>query len=97
MDKWSCLSAGFAASAILLSGTALAQDKPAGCDKVGGPQKVEGRIAKIDPEQGKLTVRGPNGESYEFHASKETLQDYKVGDQIEAKLRSTPNCKPSAS
>jgi len=97
MDKWTRLSVGFAASIILLSGTALGQDKPDGCEKAGTPEKVEGQVVKIDPDQGNVTVRGPKGETYEFHASKETLQGYKVGDRIEAKLRSAPNCKSSAS
>lgn len=95
--KWLRVSAGLAAGVIFLGGTVLAQNKPAGCDKAGTPEKVEGVVTKIDPEQGKVTLRGPNGESYEFQAQKETLQGYKVGDRIEAKLRSAPNCKQPAS
>jgi len=97
MENWTRLSAGLAASIIFLGGTALAPDKPAGCDKGSAPEKVEGQVIKIDPEQGKLTLRGPNGDSYEFQTSKEALQDFKVGDRVEAKLRSNPNCKQSAS
>ncbi len=97
MKKWIRLSVGFAASIILLSGTALAQDKPTGCDKAGTPEKVEGQVVKINPDQSTLTLRGPKGETYEFQASKETLQEYKAGDRIEAKLRSSPNCKQSPS
>jgi hypothetical protein len=103
MKTWTRLSAGFAASIILLSGIALAQDKPAGqdkstgCEKAGVREKVEGQVTKVDPDQGKLTVQGPNGETYEFLASKETLQGYKVGDRIEARLRVNPACKPSGS
>jgi len=98
------LLAGFAASMIFLGGIALAQDKPArqdkstGCDKAGIREKVEGQVTKVDPDQGELTVQGANGETYEFKASKETLQSYKIGDHIEAKLRTPPaNCKPSTS
>ena len=92
---------GFAASIMLLHGMALAQnaptgqEKPTGCSTAGVPEKVEGQIAKVDPDQGKVTVRGSNGEAWEFHASKETLQSYRVGDHIQAKLRTAPNCKPS--
>ena len=43
-------------------------------------------------EQGKLTVRATDGTTHEFQASKETLQDFKAGDRIEAKLRTTPPC-----
>ncbi len=98
MKTWIPLWVGLAVSLVLLSGTALAQGKPStDCPKAGTPDKVEGQVVKVDPGQGKLTVRGPKGETFEFQASKETLQDYKVGDRIEAKLRSSPDCKPSAS
>ena len=99
MDKHkrASLSVGFAASLILFGGIALAEDKLAGCEKTGTPGQLAGQVVRIDPDRGTVTLRGPRGETYEFHAAKETLQDYKVGDHIEAKLRSAPNCKPSAS
>ena len=97
MDKWTRFLISFAASLLLLGGSAFAQGKPAGCDKTRTPEKLEGEVIKVDPNQGKLTVRGPKGETYEFQASRETLQDYKVGDRIQAKLRSSPECKESAS
>lgn len=50
-------------------------------------------MVKIDPEQGKVTVRATDGTTHEFQASNETLQSYKLGDRIEAKLRSAPDCK----
>lgn len=37
-------------------------------------------------------MRAPNGTMHEFQASKETLQDYKVGDSIKARLRPDPRC-----
>ncbi len=37
-------------------------------------------------------VAAADGKTHEFQASKETLQDLKVGDKIEASLRSLPNC-----
>ncbi len=98
MKTWAPLLVGLAVNIMLLSGTASAQGKaPTDCPKAGTPEKVEGQVLKVDPDQGKMTVRGPKGETLEFQASKETLQEYKVGDRIEAKLRSSPNCKPSAS
>jgi hypothetical protein len=97
MEMWTRLLAGFAASVMLLSGTALAQGRPAGCERAPTPEMVDGQVVKIDPEQGTLTLRGPTGESYEFRASKETLQGYEVGDRIQAKLRTDPNCERSAS
>jgi hypothetical protein len=39
-----------------------------------------------------VTVADASGKTHEFQASKETLQDLKVGDSIEAKLRALPNC-----
>jgi hypothetical protein len=49
-------------------------------------------MSKLDRSQGKLTARDSGGEEYEFLASNETLQDYKVGDPIKAKLREAPKC-----
>jgi hypothetical protein len=86
--------AAMATSLVLWTGTAIAQSKP-GCEKgakVATPQAVDGQVTRIDKGQGKVTVRGADGATHEFQASKETLRDLKVGDRIEAKLRSTPEC-----
>jgi hypothetical protein len=91
MKTWIRVSAGLAVGIMLWSGIVLAESKP-GCDKAGAPEKVEGQVVKVDMDQGKLTVRGSDGTTHEFQASKETLQDYKVGDTIKAKLRSAPDC-----
>ncbi|KRT68670.1 MAG: hypothetical protein XU15_C0018G0047 [candidate division NC10 bacterium CSP1-5] len=91
MKMWRGLGAGVAVSVLLWSGAALAQDKPAGCGKAT-PEKVEGQVVKIDPDKGKITVRATDGTTYEFEAAKETLEEYKVGDTIKAKLRSAPEC-----
>jgi hypothetical protein len=37
-------------------------------------------------------VRASDGTLHEFQASKETLQDIKVGGRVEAQLREAPNC-----
>ncbi len=87
-----CLLPGIAVAALLWSGMVLAQGKPAGCDKANMPEKIEGQVVKVDVEHGKITLRGTDGTTHEFEASKETLEDYKVGDRIQAKLRSAPNC-----
>ena len=92
MKTWIRLSVGLTAAILLWGGTALAENKPGGCNKAGAPEKVEGQVIKVDPDQGKLSVRETDGTTHEFQASKETLQDYKVGDQIKAKLRSAPDC-----
>ena len=93
MRAWLRVLAGSSATILLWSGMALAQAKPADCPKPGAPEKVEGQVVKVDLQQGKLTLRGSDGATHEFEASKETLQDVKVGDRIEAKLRLAAGCK----
>lgn len=56
------------------------------------PQKVEGQVVKIGAAQNRLTVRQANGTVREFQASKETLQDLKVGDRVDANLREARRC-----
>jgi hypothetical protein len=88
------LLAGVAAGLLLWGGAVLGQTKPAECDRgrARTPEKVEGQVVQVDPDQGTLTLRGTDGTPHEFQASKETLQNYKVGDRLAAKLRSAPNC-----
>jgi len=92
MRPWRGMTAVIVATAVLWSGATLAQPKPAGCDSARMPPKVEGQVIKIDGAKGKVTVRADDGTTHEFQASKETLQDLKAGDRLEAKLRSAPNC-----
>jgi hypothetical protein len=42
--------------------------------------------------QGRVTVRESDGTLREFQASKETLQNVKGGDRLEAQLREAPKC-----
>jgi hypothetical protein len=88
------IAAAVLAGALLVSGAGHvgAQNKP-DCSK-GAAERVEGQVMKVDAAQGKVTVREANGTTHEFQASKETLQDMKVGDKIAAKLR-TDDCKKS--
>lgn len=76
------------ASLIFSAGSALGEES-----SLATPQTVEGQVASVDLEQGKLTIRAIDGTLHEFHASRETLADYKVGDPIKAKLRTTANAK----
>ena len=92
MNRWISGAVVLAVAMMLWSGAAFAQAKPE-CDKTKTPQKLEGQVVAIDLNQGKVTMRGSDGATHEFQASKETLQGYKVGDRIEAKLRSAPECK----
>jgi hypothetical protein len=95
---WRCLLAAFAASSVVvLAGTVLAQDKPAGCIQAGAPKEMDGQVVQIDPDQGKVTVRASDGATHDFRASPETLRSYKVGDRMQATLRPGQECKKSAS
>ena len=95
MDTWLRLSVAPVAIGLMLwTGTALGQARP-GCAPQGTmktPERVEGEVTKIDAAQGRVTVRESNGTVHEFMASKETLQDLKVGGHVEAKLRAAPKC-----
>ncbi len=94
MKIWRNLLVVTAAGLMLWSASAPGQTKSVPCDQARArtPEKVEGQIVKIDSAQGRVSVRESNGTTHEFEASKETLQDFKVGDRIDAKLRSLPNC-----
>jgi hypothetical protein len=89
------IAAAVLAGGLLVSGAghAQAQNKP-DCPK-GAAERVEGQVVKVDTAQGVVTVRETNGTTYEFQASRETLQDMKVGDKITAKLRGADDCKKS--
>jgi hypothetical protein len=80
-----------------------AKQSPAPCDSrsstVAGakiPEKIQGQVIRVDPDQGKLTLQDTDGTVREFHASKEVVQQYKVGDRVVATLRPGQNCKPNA-
>ena len=92
MRPWRHMAAVVAAIATLWSGAALAEVKLTNCDPVRYPPKVEGQVLKVDMNEGKVTMRTSDGTVHEFQASKETLQEFKVGDHIKAKLRNAPNC-----
>ena len=86
------LIVSLAGGLMLPGGFALGQDKPADCPKAGAPEMVEGQVTQVDMSQGKLTLRAADGTMHEFQASGETLEGYKVGDPIKAKLRRDPRC-----
>jgi len=87
------LMVAVAGGLVLANGLALGEDKPADCIKAGTPEMVEGQVTQVDVNQGKLTLRASDGTLHEFQASRETLDDYKVGDPIKAKLRTAPRCE----
>jgi hypothetical protein len=94
MKRYQAVAMGIVLAAPLWAGVASAQSNKAACGaaKAGSPQKVEGKVVRVDQSAGRVTVSEASGKTHEFQASKETLQDLKVGDNIEARLRSVPNC-----
>ncbi|MFI5376743.1 MAG: hypothetical protein ACHQ8D_19070 [Candidatus Rokuibacteriota bacterium] len=93
MTPCKAVAMGLVLAGPLWAGFAAGQSKPS-CDqmKASAPQKVEGKVVRVDQAQGKVAVTESDGKTHEFQASKETLQDLKVGDNIEARLRELPKC-----
>jgi hypothetical protein len=93
MRKWIAVPAALFV-VVVGSSAAFAQAKPP-CDAKGRvmtPEKVEGVVVFIDHAENRLNVREADSKVHEFQASKETLQDLKVGDRIEANLIEAPKC-----
>ena len=86
--RWTGISVMALAGVAMWGGLAFGQAKP-DCT----PHKVDGRIVKIDAAQGKLTLQESNGQTVELQASKEVLQDKKVGDRLEIAKRLPEGCK----
>ena len=92
MKRWLMLSGIFTTTAFLATGLAFGQPKADCKDRAQTPEKVEGQVVAVDQSAGRVTIREKNGSTHEFQANKETLQDMKPGDKIEAKLREAPKC-----
>ncbi|MHB1353032.1 MAG: hypothetical protein ACYCWA_06935 [Thiobacillus sp.] len=88
MKNGKLLIGALALSLMLPGAGALAEETG-----VATPQTVEGQVAGVDLEQGKLRIRAIDGTLHEFQASRETLEGYKVGDPIKAKLRASAHAK----
>src|SRR5262245_31604621 len=99
MNARSVIAVGLASSALAWgAGASVAQTsapapQPSDCPKPGTLEEVEGQVVKVDMGRNLVSIRGFDGTTHEFQASKETLQDMKVGDKIEAKLRVAEKCK----
>lgn len=55
------------------------------------PQRIEGEVTGVDRQTNTVTLRMSDGSVQQFQGDKETIQDLKVGDRIEAQKR-TPDC-----
>ena len=89
MNRWLMLSSGFVAITVLSAGLAFGQQPKADCK---APDKVEGRVVRVDQKTNKVTLRDKSGTTHEFQANAETTKDLKPGDTLEAKLREAPKC-----
>jgi len=91
--RTSSAAATVAVGLVLWAATALGQTAAA-CDqaKAQAPARVEGQVVAIDAVRGQISVRGNDGAVHAFAMSKDTHERLKVGDRIEARLRSIPNC-----
>ncbi len=97
MKTWTRIATGVVAGLVLAAGPAVAADKhdkqaqPSASGKTDcqSPQTVQGDVVAVDTNRNTITVKGPNG-THEFQVAKESIANYKVGDHIEAKLRSCP-------
>jgi hypothetical protein len=87
MKIWTRFGLAITAPILLWSGTAFGQAANPPAHQGATPRMVEGEVVKIDRIQGRVTIRAVDGTMHEFQASKETLQDMKQGDRIEARLR----------
>jgi hypothetical protein len=56
MNRWLTLTAGVVTTALLCTGLAFGQQKPAECN-TKAPQKVEGQVVSVDQNAGKMTIR----------------------------------------
>lgn len=90
MTRW--VSAVMGIAVALSCSVATAQQKVEKCDTSRTAERLAGQVVSVNASQGRVTVRGDDGTTHEFEASRETVQDMKVGDRIEAKLRSAPKC-----
>jgi len=96
MKRWLVLTGVLPTMALLATGLAFGQpkaDSKADCKtRAQTPEKVEGQVVAVDQTAGRITIRENNGTTHEFQANRDTLQDMKPGDKIEAKLREAPKC-----
>jgi hypothetical protein len=84
---WTQFGIALVAPILLWSGTAFGQAAKPPVHQGSTPSSVEGQVVKIDKPTGRVTIKAADGSTHEFQASKETLDDLKVGDRIEARLR----------
>ena len=97
------IGAALLAAVVMFAGAAFSQTQPPDpsqtqptnkvCTgaRADAPKKLEGKVVKIDHARGTLTVRTHDGKLQDFEGSRETVREYKLGDELEATLR-LQNC-----
>ena len=84
---WTRFGIALVAPMLLWSGAAFGQAAKPPVHQGSTPGSIEGQVVKIDKTTGRVSIKTADGSMHEFTASKETLDDLKVGDRIEARLR----------
>ena len=91
MDIRRAMVAGVVTAGLVWGGAAVAQNQPKPmCDpkvQAGSKEKVSGEVVKVDQASGRVAIKEADGKTYEFLAQKDTMQNLKVGDRLEATLR----------
>ena len=88
MTRYQAVAMSIVLAVPLWASAVSAQSNKAACDAAkASPQKVEGKVVRVDQAGGRVTVADVSGKMHEFQASAETLKDLKEGDRIEARLR----------
>ena len=97
--KTLAIGAALLAAVVMFAGAAFSQTQAPDPSKTqptnkmctgaraDAPQKLEGKVVKIDHDRGTLTVRTHDGKLQDFEGSRETVREYKLGDELEATLR----------
>ncbi len=80
--------------AFALAASISGANAPAGRAEEPPPKDVvAGTVTKVDPATRRVTIQSPDGGTQEFEASRETLDELRPGDRIEAKKRSAPEAQ----
>src|SRR5262249_948846 len=77
--------AALVAATIGWSGQAPAQtrtDTPSASVPSAAPEKTEGTVTAIGARNGRVTLRGDDGQTHSFRGDTATRNDLKVGDKI---------------
>ena len=89
------VAVGLLAGVLLGGPAALAETSgpPGECPRITAVERIDGTVMNIDTQQGVLTLLGSDGTIHKFQASQETLQDLRIGDKIQTKLRISEKCR----